>query len=230
MSDERSISFRSASGERRTLAWSFEPPQHVRVALTDEDDRELGVLRVPSKFYGNYGGCEITVSPLAGFVALFMFSGQSEQGYELFRTGSGLEHLPGLSYEHGMGGPPVVFSPDDRYVVVMNHSRPYVEDAEHADEDDEDAPVCVRVRWSELVMQQLGEQVGKPEHLDVYVDLPANTTQDPEEEWFELPGDPRFTSATMFEIPLPWDKVLVVELPMRGKLVAPPPDPDWRGR
>jgi hypothetical protein len=53
-----------------------------------------------------YGGHELVVSPSDRYLALFLYSGQSEVGWELFEL-PGLRHIGRLPYIFGEGEPPV---------------------------------------------------------------------------------------------------------------------------
>lgn len=69
------------------------------------------------------GGVELVVSGDERWVAVFVFSGQSEQGWELFA----LEPVLGLAsrrpYEQGEGRAPR-FSPDSRWLVMAMTASP----------------------------------------------------------------------------------------------------------
>lgn len=56
------------------------------------------------------------MSPSERFVAMWLLSGQSDIGYELFEVRP-LRHVASLPYSHGEGPAPA-FSPDERFVAM----------------------------------------------------------------------------------------------------------------
>jgi hypothetical protein len=60
----------------------------------------MSEVDLPYPQLGLAGG-RIILSPSERFAVLSMFSGQSEEGYELFRVGDDIERLAGLPYQYG---------------------------------------------------------------------------------------------------------------------------------
>ncbi len=85
--------------------------------VNNRTSSELGQIFLPCPSHG-YGGHELVVSPHGLYLALFLYSGQSEVGYELFALQPTLQHLGGLPYVFGEGEAPV-FSADDRWLAMM---------------------------------------------------------------------------------------------------------------
>ena len=77
-------------------------------------EREGLVLERPCE---GYGGHEVVSSPDGEYAALYLYSGESEQGWELFRLTPKLCRLQGLPYVFGSGDPPL-FSPGSEYLVM----------------------------------------------------------------------------------------------------------------
>src|SRR4249919_3808023 len=95
-----------------------------------------------------YGGSEIIVAPDERHIALFVYSGQSQVGYELFAldvTTATVKQVGRMPYIHGHGDAPR-FSPDGRWLALLATCTPqvrttgeYLEEAldPEADEGDE---------------------------------------------------------------------------------------------
>jgi hypothetical protein len=136
---------------------------------------------------GNFGGSELVVSPDQRLAALFIYSGQSEVGYELFGLEPTLQRLGGLPYVHGDGGAPL-FSPDGRWLVLATTTVPRVRGTgEYAEE------VLVPhasgeflVDWAQLFVHPLPD--GPIERLDVGMCIAASTDPDAMLEWRTYDG------------------------------------------
>ncbi len=156
--------FTAADGSERTLAWSFTAERQLLVMVLDEAGGELASFTLPSQFCGNFGGSEIVFSPRGEFAAIFMHSGQSEQGYELFAVAGEVRHLGGVPFAIGSGGPPV-FAPDDSRVVLLNFRSGEV----YCDEADGRA----RINYSRVYVQPLRPS-GPPRVCDLIVEVAAS--------------------------------------------------------
>lgn len=83
-----------------------------------EVERPEGTSKVAvAEWRGGIGGVELVVSPDERFLAVFLFSGQSSQGYELFSL-EPVERVGGLPETQGHGSAPC-FSPDARHLVSL---------------------------------------------------------------------------------------------------------------
>ncbi|MFO0634031.1 MAG: hypothetical protein U0168_14390 [Nannocystaceae bacterium] len=90
----------------------------VTVSIVERASGETrSAVRLPYPSAG-YGGHELVVSPRGRYLAMFLFSGQCEVGYELFSLTPQLAHLGGLDYQYGEGDHPV-FSPDESSLVMV---------------------------------------------------------------------------------------------------------------
>src|SRR5262245_14852795 len=106
--------------------------------LTFEVDEELlltlgdarAVLSYP---HLGFGGHALVVSADESYLALFLFSGQSEQGWELFELPS-LKHLGGLPYSEGEGDAPR-FSSDSKWLAMLVTVTPRLRGSEEYFED-----------------------------------------------------------------------------------------------
>lgn len=156
--------FTAADGSERTLAWAFTAERQLRVTVRDEAGEELASFTLPSQFCGNFGGSEIVFSPRGGFAAIFMHSGQSEQGYELFAVAREVRHLGGVPFAFGVGGPPV-FAPDDGRVLFVNYRSGDV----YCDDED----LRSRVRYAQVYVQPLRPS-GPPRVCDLIVEVAAS--------------------------------------------------------
>src|SRR5262245_41871257 len=85
-----------------------------------------GEIVLPYPQFG-HGGHELVVSPNEDYLALYLFSGQSEQGWELFSLVPELRHVGSLPYVEGEGDPPQ-FSLDGRWLAMMVAVEPRVRD------------------------------------------------------------------------------------------------------
>ena len=81
--------------------------------VLDDESARVGVP-YPS---GGYGGHDLVVSSARRFAALFLYTGQSEEGYELYELRPTLRRIGGLAQLFGEGHPPV-FSPDERWIAL----------------------------------------------------------------------------------------------------------------
>ena len=78
--------------------------------------RVVDEVTLPYPRAGLAGG-RLIVSPTERFVVLSMFSGQSEEGYELFRLADGITRVASLPYQFGEAAS-FCFSPDESVVVM----------------------------------------------------------------------------------------------------------------
>jgi hypothetical protein len=71
----------------------------VAIRVT-RDGKVMSEVDLPYPRLGLAGG-RIILSPSERFAVLSMFSGQSEEGYELFRVGDDIKRLTGIPYQYG---------------------------------------------------------------------------------------------------------------------------------
>lgn len=175
-------------------------------------DRRTGLareeVRLPYPREG-YGGHEIVLSPRQHYAALFLYSGQSEVGYELFALGHGLQHLGGLPYVYGEGDRPV-FSPDERWLVMIWET--------YFDWWSEAAAAARAgthvVDWGEIAVQELPH--GPIECVPIRARIPPGWQ--PEASSWTAPTDLRFASPHELRVRTPWGTEPAIPFPL-------PPDP-----
>lgn len=201
--------FTAADGSERTLAWAFTAERQLRVMVLDEEGEALASFTLASQFCGNFGGSEIVFSPRGGFAAIFMHSGQSEQGYELFAVAGEVRHLGGVPYAIGMGGPPV-FAPDDSRVVFLNFRSGEV----YCDEADGRA----RINYSRVYVQPL-RPWGPPRVRDLIVEVASGEAAALIDD-YRGPYGLRFTGPDAVSIRIAGGGRAVGVVPVDGDLVV----------
>ena len=167
-----------------------------------------------AEWRGGIGGVELVVSPDERSVAVFLFSGQSSQGYELFSL-EPLVRIGGLAETHGHGSAPR-FSPDSRYLVSLIDEVPRLRATgaffEECQDDASDQHAVVDL--ARLFVHRLSSPV--LQSFSVGVDLPLSTDLDALLDWdrydtiafregmlmLRLPSGPGLTSE-VHRIPLP---------------------------
>ncbi|HEX5634951.1 MAG TPA: hypothetical protein VFX50_17025, partial [Gemmatimonadales bacterium] len=77
-------------------------PRGLAVVVATPEGNELARAPLPYPVAG-YGGHELVLSAQERYLALFLYSGQSEVGYELFGFRPELVHLGGFAYVFGEG-------------------------------------------------------------------------------------------------------------------------------
>jgi hypothetical protein len=204
--------FTAADGSERTLAWAFTAERQLLVMVLNEAGEAQASFTLPSQFCGNFGGSEIVFSPRGGFAAIFMHSGQSEQGYELFAVAGEVRHLGGVPYAIGAGGPPV-FAPDDSRVVLVNFRG----GEGYSDEADGRA----RVHYSRVYVQTLGPS-GPPRVCDLIVEVAASAANVLVDD-LRGPYGLRFTGPDAVSIRVAGGGRAVGAVPDVGDIVVRPP-------
>lgn len=169
------------------------------------------------------GGMELIVSPDERYAALFVYSGQAEQGWELFAIDAeaqpALRHVSRLPYVHGEGLAPV-FSPDSRMLAMVVTSVPCErgtgEDAEAL--LDPEARGEVLIDWAVLYAQRIPDGQIEASPIGTWVRRSMN----PDEllGW-DLYESIRFVSPNRLVLPLPWGGTLDLLLPLGGPVTTP---------
>lgn len=169
------------------------------------------------------GGQELVISPDERYAAMFVYSGQSEQGYELFALEPMLRHVRSVGYFEGEGDAPR-FSPDGHWLVMVTTVVPTVRDTEEYAEEvlgDSSVPGHVLVDWAEVVVQPVPD--GDPIAVAVGTLLPRGFDVDTFSEW-SLHGAWQFSDADGVTVVLRWGGGLKVELPPAGPVTTEPFD------
>lgn len=121
------------------------------------------------------GGHELLLSGHETYLVLWLYSGQSEMGYELFQVIPALSHLVSLPYRFGEGFGPA-FSPDERFLALAFATNTNLcPDDEVASDEDVTAVACT-VEWVELHVQPLPS--GIAQICSVRVELPVGSPID----------------------------------------------------
>lgn len=185
----------------------------VWVALDDE----RVTLSYPE---GGLGGGELVVAPDGRHAALWIYSGQSEVGYELFSLVPALRHLGGLPYVLGEGAAPV-WSPDSRFLAMLVGTSPAVHGSGASVEDllDPHAQGELDVDIAELVVQDVTAGT-PPARATIHARIPASLDPDVFAEWTFY--DPvRFAGDARVGFSVPWGAEVEVDLPPPRSIRAP---------
>jgi hypothetical protein len=165
------------------------------------------------------GGMELAVSPDSTWAALWLYSGQSEEGYELFAL-PGLNRIGGLLYEAGTGGSPCVFSPDGKWLALMVEPDPLWWSTR--DDRDWDTPAeGGEVHWATLFLHRQGAKA--PKLHPVLVDLPAGYCFDEKLQGSTYPEHVHFVDDGRLCFDLPWGGTTAVALPPAKSILVDPP-------
>jgi hypothetical protein len=179
-------------------------------------DRQRISLGYPS---AGLGGGTLLVSPDERYAVLYVLSGQSEQGYEVFALEPELRHLGGIPYRNGEGDAPK-FTSDGRWLVMLATTHPVVHGTQTSAEEvlDPDADGELVVDWAELLVQPI--PYGAPRIVPIATAIPASFDPDAFEDWtlwdaWELRADRAV-------LRLPWGPEVEVPLPPAGPVTTPP--------
>lgn len=121
------------------LSWdavgSYPNPEMVFCMDATAGGGERSALTVKAQWLNSgVGGSEIVVSPDEQYAAVFHYSGESSEGYDMFRLSPHLEYLGGMD-EGGLGDPPI-FSPGSQYLAhIMMERRGFLLPSGETDED-----------------------------------------------------------------------------------------------
>jgi hypothetical protein len=195
------------------------------IVVTLERGGSNEVLRLPSPLEG-LGGLELVVSPDERLAALLVYSGQSEQGWELFAIEPALRHLSSLPYVRGEGLAPV-FSSDSRTLAMIVTVEPRERGTgEYAEALlDPEASGEILIDWATLFIQQVPDGEVEASAIGTWV----RRSTDPDEiQGWDLYESLRFTRNHQLTVPLPWGGLLELPIPLGGSVTTPPPPPSKR--
>jgi hypothetical protein len=185
----------------------------ITVSIVDRQSGELrSAVRLPYPSAG-YGGHELVVSPSGHWLALFLYSGQSEVGYELFELVPELAHAGGLPYMFGEGDGPV-FSTDERFLVMAWETYfDWWSDASLADSDHDR-----EIEWGALAVHELPN--GAIFRVPLVARVPAGWS--PEPSSWTAPTELRFTTPHELSLRTPWgaEPRIPFPLPEDGPVVV----------
>jgi hypothetical protein len=195
----------------------FEVTAREMSVVTDHGNGESRRVSLPYPMAG-YGGHELVLSARERFLAVFLYSGQSEQGYELFELRPRLHHLGGLAYVFGEGHPPV-FSPDERFIAMASAVDPSFGAGNDLEEPSAEGFL---IDWAEVRVQELPRG---PVHLcTVRLSFPR---RDIESDDARYPEGLRFSPEGGVAFATPWGREVSLGIPMPESILLPGP-PLWR--
>jgi hypothetical protein len=200
-----------ASGGRLSVEVSA-PGNGGRLAVQlRRNDGSVDAVLLPYPRAG-LGGGHILLSPSERFAVLSMFSGQSEEAYELFRIADGITRVGGLGYQFCEAAS-YCFSPDETSLVM---ALPFTCSEWWLPWDEEEAEPDGAGRFAfgfgELRLHQIVTGDISVHELRVNAAegwQPARTEYDPDLR-------PRFLSRHQLALSMPWGEITVpVPLPDR---------------
>lgn len=182
--------------------------------------KSLSAASLPCPSAG-VGGFVVAVSPKSTYLAVRLYSGQSEEGYELFALSSEVTHVGGMAYVFGMSDlSPMTFSPDES-LVAMALLEEQIWWADPADDDrDWDSPsVGGLVEWTTLYVHRIGEPV--PIRYALKVEVPDGWVLPEELAEDSAPRNLRFVGEREVDVDLPWGGSARLTLGSETDLVVP---------
>lgn len=198
----------------------------LRVELTDTEiavvveaasGNGLARASIPYPMLG-CAGHELLLSASERYLAMFLWSGQSEIGYELFYFRPQLQHICSFGYELGEGSGPV-FSSDERRLGLVWATNPLLSLVDEDFDNVEHLPTgeCL-ADWARLRIQQLPD--GPAMTCRVRVRVPPGFPLEGNDSFYpehlEIGGeDARFQTS--------WGEQVHVPLPLSATLVIPGP-------
>jgi hypothetical protein len=187
------------SGGVRIVAEARHPWIRVRVGEAELD------LPFPRR---GLGGGELIVSPSGRFCALGLYSGQSEEGYELFEVGPPLRHIGGLPYESGEAAS-YAFAPGERHFAML---LPLDCVEWWSGGEDGTRPIP----FAELRVHDL--RYGEIAVVPVDVAVPDDWRPSDEKEWTGPRSIVEFLADDLLRFQMPWRRM--VEVPLGSEHVV----------
>jgi hypothetical protein len=121
--------------------------------IVDAPNGEMARVAIPYPAAG-YGGHELVLSAEERYLALFLYSGQSEVGYELFYFQPLLRHVCSFPYVSGEGFGPA-FSPDECRLGLAWATNPMLCLLDEGVEGEHFTTAEWVVDWAKLRIQEL---------------------------------------------------------------------------
>lgn len=208
----------------------------LRLTLA-RDERRASTVALPTPGSG-YGGHELVVSRDERHAALFLYSGQSEVGFELFALGAKLRRIFSLPYELGDADPPR-FSADATWLVMLvrtHGGHGWYDDSDnlydHAAPPPADVPATGdprvwRLPWAEL--HALHVPTRTPSRAAITIESHAPPTRAELDAAWSTQGRLVAVDAEAAELLLPWNEPLRIPLPPNRWLTAIHPDTRHQG-
>jgi hypothetical protein len=167
------------------------------------------------------GGLELVISGSGRCGALWIYSGQSEEGYALFSLPDG-ETLGSLPYVAGESASPCLFTPDERQLVFVLEPNTlwWAGDVEDADWDTpaKGGPV----HWATLHTHET-RKGGAHAEYPILVDLPRGWVPGEDLACATWPRNVRFADAQRLVFDVPWGGECSIPFQPSGSLFAPAP-------
>ncbi|MFZ5439344.1 MAG: hypothetical protein ACOZQL_05010 [Myxococcota bacterium] len=191
----------------------------IRVALT-RPGAPVEELWLPP-WPGGVGGVELVTSPDERSLAVFLFSGQSSQGFELFSLEPSLRHLASVPETWGHGDAPFFSRRGDLVAMVMDRERKLSgTDTWFEDVQADDALDTVLVDWGRVWWLRVAE--GVPASFTVAVEVPRSLNVDELFDW--APYDVgSFDADDALVLSLPWGVRAQTALPRSEPLITRAP-------
>lgn len=127
--------------------------QGIAVVSERATGQERARVELPRPPQG-IGGYELFLSREERWLALFLYSGQSEVGYEVFALEPALRRVGGLPYVHGTGDGPTFSADEARLVFATTINSGLV--ADEAELDDDERLLSDEVLdWAEVRVHEL---------------------------------------------------------------------------
>jgi hypothetical protein len=183
----------------------------ITVSIFDRSNGvERSAVRLPYPSAG-YGGHELVVSPSGRYLALFLYSGQSEVGYELFELTPELAHVGGLPYVFGEGDAPV-FSPDERHMVMAweTYFDWWNDETIAARSRDSE------IEWGALAVHELPD--GAIFRVPLVARVPAGWS--PEASSWTAPTELQFVAPDALSLRTPWGATPRIPFPLPDVVVT----------
>jgi hypothetical protein len=206
--DGRSLVVASESLVVTVLSW---PGLSVLHEARPEFDTSCGV-----------GGLELAISRSGRFGALWIYSGQSEEGYVLFSLPDVMT-LGSLPYVGGESASPCLFSPDEGHLVLVTEPNAYWWAGDVEDADWDTPAKGGPVHWATLHTQEAREGGAHAEH-PILVDLPKGWLPGEELAGASWPRNVRFADVERLVFEVPWGGECTIPFPPHGPLLAPAPN------
>ena len=187
------------------------------VLVADADGRTTAQIAIDYPAHG-YGGHELLLSAEETYLAMFLYSGQREVGYELFRFRPALEHVARLPYVFGMGNGPA-FSDDEGLLALAwtINSGLYAEEAE-LDDDECTVASCV-LAWADVHVRELPD--GPTSTCRIDVRLPAGFPFEGD-DWY-TPQSLRISRAEGVAFTTDWGVDVRIPIPLPESIVIDGP-------
>lgn len=176
-----------------------------------------------------YGGHELLLSAGERYLVMWLYSGQSEVGYELFHFRPSVIHLASLPYERAEGDGPV-FAPDESKLALAratNWNLMVYLDADGLevplDEDARTTREAVLV-WAVLSVQELPD--GALTSCRLLVRAPAGSIAEADDCY--PPSELAFRTPGALELRTGWGARVHVPLPLPESIMLRGPAKRWR--